>query len=53
MLLKAWGDLLMGRLLQAPDPCCLMCADDGLEDCHRQQIAKCLVQQGHTAAHIE
>lgn len=48
------GDLLVGRIDEAPTPFCLLCAEKRVADCHRRVIADYLVQhRGWTAVHIE
>lgn len=47
------GDLLVGRLLELPDPVCLLCAEKKLAECHRRPIAEYLGRLGHDVRHIE
>ena len=47
------ADLLVPRLLDLPQPFCLLCAEKKLADCHRKPIADYLVALGHDATHIE
>ena len=53
-LIEQSGDLLVERLDVVPTPYCLMCAEKRVEECHRRQIADCLVQRkGYIVEHIE
>ena len=52
-LMEKAGDLLTERLLQAPQPFCLMCAEKAADRCHRAIIAGYLARQGFEIEHIE
>jgi uncharacterized protein (DUF488 family) len=53
-LLDRAGELLVVRLLELPEPFCLLCAEKHAADCHRQMIADYLVgSRGWLVAHIE
>ncbi|MBF0227433.1 MAG: DUF488 domain-containing protein [Desulfobacterales bacterium] len=43
-LLNKSGDLLTRRLLNIPEPFCLLCAEKNFKDCHRQQVAEYLIK---------
>ena len=53
VLLEKAGDILRARLLQIKGPFCLLCAERKASDCHRKQIAECLVRKGYEAVNIE
>jgi uncharacterized protein (DUF488 family) len=46
------ADLLVGRLLELPQPFCLLCAEKRVNECHRKAIANYLVTRGHEARHL-
>ena len=52
-LMEKAGDLLTERLLQAPQPFCLMCAEQAADRCHRAIIAGYLARQGFEIEHID
>ena len=52
-LMERAGDLLTERLLQVPQPFCLMCAEKAADRCHRAIIAGYLGRQGFEVEHIE
>jgi len=52
-LIDRAGDLLVERLLEAPKPFCLMCAEKHAANCHRSIIAAYLKKNGHDVEHIE
>jgi uncharacterized protein (DUF488 family) len=52
-LMEKAGDLLTERLLQAPQPFCLMCAEKAADRCHRAIIAGYFAQRGCEVEHIE
>jgi uncharacterized protein (DUF488 family) len=52
-LMERAGDLLTERLLQVPQPFCLMCAEKAADRCHRAIIAGYLARQGFEVEHIE
>ena len=47
------ADLLVGRILELPDPVCLLCAEKKPTECHRRPIAEYLGRLGHEVTHIE
>jgi uncharacterized protein (DUF488 family) len=51
-LMEKAGDLLTERLLQAPQPFCLMCAEKSADRCHRAIIAEYLTSRGYDVEHI-
>lgn len=52
-LIATAGDILTEKLLDIPSPFCLMCAERRVETCHREYIAKYLVQHhGYSVQHI-
>jgi len=53
LLMEKAGDLLTERLLQIPQPLCLLCAEKSAERCHRAIIAEHLAQSGAEVKHIE
>ena len=53
LLLERAGDLLTERLASVAPPFCLMCAEQQVSKCHRQDIAEYLVKQGWEVEHIE
>ncbi|HVK17832.1 MAG TPA: DUF488 domain-containing protein [Fimbriiglobus sp.] len=46
------ADLLVGRLLELPQPFCLLCAEKRADECHRKAIVDYLVTRGHEARHL-
>ena len=52
-LIDRAGDLLVERLLEAPKPFCLLCAEKHAEHCHRSIIAAYLQTKGCDTQHIE
>ncbi|MEJ2703420.1 MAG: DUF488 domain-containing protein [Sedimentisphaerales bacterium] len=52
-LIDKAGDLLVERLLEAPKPFCLLCAEKHAEHCHRSIIAAYLQTKGCDTQHIE
>ncbi len=52
-LMEKAGDLLTERLLQVPQPFCLLCAEKAADRCHRAIIAGYLAQRGCEVEHIE
>lgn len=46
------ADLLVGRLLELPQPFCLLCAEKKVDECHRRAIADYLAARGHEARHL-
>jgi len=52
-LIDKAGYLLIERLLQVPEPFCLMCAEKRAAHSHRMVIAEYLAQQGYDVEHIE
>ena len=53
-LFERAGDLLISRLLDLPQPYCLMCAEKRVAECHRLVIAEFLVAtRGASVEHIE
>ena len=53
LLLERAGDLLTERLRSVSPPFCLMCAEQQVNDCHRQYIAEYLAQRRWEVEHIE
>lgn len=53
LLLERAGDLLTQRLMQIREPFCLMCSERKASECHRGEIANCLVKKGWEVEHIE
>jgi uncharacterized protein (DUF488 family) len=51
-LTEAAGDLLTERLMDVPDPLCLLCAEKDPEDCHRFILAELLERRGYEVQHI-
>ena len=52
-LMTQAGGILIERLSRISDPFCLLCAEQRVENCHRQFIAEYLVRQGWEVEHIE
>jgi uncharacterized protein (DUF488 family) len=53
LLMEKAGDLLTERLLQVPQPFCLLCAEKSADRCHRAIIAEYLAKSGAEVKHIE
>lgn len=53
LLIEKAGDILTERLVQVPQPFCLMCAEKSADRCHRAIIAERLAQNGFEVKHIE
>jgi uncharacterized protein (DUF488 family) len=51
-LMDRAGDLLTQRLLDVPEPFCLLCAEKRAEQCHRKLLADYLAKNGHQVEHI-
>ncbi len=47
-LLRRSGDLLVARLLEIPQPFCLLCAEKRVAECHRLMIAEYALGFGTT-----
>lgn len=52
-LMEQAGDILTQRLLDIPEPFCLLCAEKRANQCHRKLIADYLAKNGHQIEHIE
>lgn len=50
--LERVADLLVGRLLELPQPFCLLCAEKKVDECHRKMIADHLALNGHEPYHL-
>lgn len=53
LLLARAGDLLTERLASVTPPFCLMCAEQKVTECHRQDVAQYLMKQGWEVGHVE
>jgi uncharacterized protein (DUF488 family) len=53
LLLERAGDLLTARLVDLPQPFCLLCAERRPAECHRSLIADYLAARGAVVQHIE
>ncbi len=53
LLLERAGDLLIERLVAIAPPFCLMCAEQRVSECHRQDISEYLMQRGWRVQHLE
>lgn len=51
-LMDQVGDLLTRRLVEVPQPFCLLCAEKRADQCHRKLIADYLAKNGHEVEHI-
>ena len=46
------ADLLVGRLLELPQPFALLCSEKRVEECHRKTIADYLAKLGSEVKHL-
>lgn len=52
-LLEKAGELIIDRLINLPEPYCLLCAEKSPSDCHRRYIAEYLARtRGYEVIHL-